>query len=235
MKKFFTFLTLMLMLSFTSQAAYYIVGNDPFGNWDPANGVEMTANADGTYSYTAVINGSVWFVLADGLDADWGVFNANYRIGPTDNTADQVVEVGQWITAQKAPEGSKSYKFTGSGSEYVFTYNPFASKFKIEGYVEPIEIDTYTVAGEPESVFGTLWDPNNTDNDMTKMDDGMYQLDKLNVALGAGSELQFKVVGNRDWGNAWPQENRTITVDQSGIYNLRFTFDPVTTFCGVQA
>ncbi len=235
MKKFFTFLTLMLMLSFTSQAAYYIVGNDPFGNWDPANGVEMVPNADGTYSYTAVINGSVWFVLADGLDADWGVFNANYRIGPTDNTADQVVEVGQWITAQKAPEGSKSYKFTGSGSEYVFTYNPFASKFKIEGYVEPIEIDTYTVAGEPESVFGTLWDPNNTDNDMTKMDDGMYQLDKLNVALGAGSELQFKVVGNRDWGNAWPQENRTITVDQSGIYNLRFTFDPVTTFCGVQA
>ena len=235
MKKFFTFLTMMFMLSFTSQAAYYIVGNDPFGNWDPANGVEMTQNSDGTYSYTAVINGSVWFVLADGLDADWGVFNANYRMGPTDNSADQVVEVGVWTTTQKAPEGSKSYKFTGSGSEYVFTYNPFANKFKIEGYVVPVEIDTYTVAGEPESVFGTLWDPNNTDNDMTKMDDGMYQLDKYNCALGAGSELQFKVVGNRDWGNAWPQENRTLTVDQSGIYNLRFTFDPNTTFCGVQA
>ena len=235
MKKFFTFLTMMFMLSFTSQAAYYIVGNDPFGGWDPANGVEMTQNADGTYSYTAVINGSVWFVLSDGLDADWGVFNANYRMGPTDNTADQVVEVGVWTTTQKAPEGSKSYKFTGSGSEYVFTYNPFANKFKIEGYVEPIVIDTYTVAGEPESVFGTLWDPNNTDNDMTKMPDGMYQLDKYNCALGAGSELQFKVVGNRDWGNAWPQENRTVTVDQSGIYNLRFTFDPNTTFCGVQA
>lgn len=235
MKKFFTFLTMVFMLSFTSQAAYYIVGNDPFGNWDPANGVEMTQNSDGTYSYTAVINGSVWFVLADGLDADWGVFNANYRMGPTDNSADQVVEVGVWTTTQKAPEGSKSYKFTGSGSEYVFTYNPFANKFKIEGYVVPVEIDTYTVAGEPESVFGTLWDPNNTDNDMTKMDDGMYQLDKYNCALGAGSELQFKVVGNRDWGNAWPQENRTLTVDQSGIYNLRFTFDPNTTFCGVQA
>ena len=235
MKKIFTFLTMVFMLAFTSQAAYYIVGNVPFGDWDPANGVEMTANADGTYSYTAVINGSVWFVLADGLDADWNVFNANYRIGPTDNSADQVVEVGEWVTTQKAPLGSKSYKFTGSGDEYVFTYNPFASKFKIDGNVEDIPIEVYTVAGTPASVFGTVWDEKNTDNDMTLMDDGMYQLDKNNVALGAGSELEFKVVGNHDWGFSWPDENRTITLDQSGIYNLRFTFDPSTTFCGVQA
>ena len=235
MKKFFTFLTMVFMLSFTSQAAYYIVGNDPFGNWDPANGVEMTQNPDGTYGYKAVINGSVWFVFSDGLDADWNVFNANYRIGPVDNAADEVVEVGNWYTTQKAPEGSKSYKFTGSGDEYVFTYNPFAGKFKIDGNVQDIPIEVYTVAGEPATVFGTLWDPNNSDNDMVKLDNGMYQLDKYNCALGAGSELQFKVVGNRDWGNAWPDENRTLTVDESGIYNLRFTFDPTTTFCGVQA
>ena len=235
MKKIFTFLTLVFMLSFTSQAAYYIVGNDPFGNWDPANGVEMTQNADGTYGYTATINGSVWFVFSDGLDADWNVFNANYRIGPVDNTADEVVEVGIWYTTQKAPEGGKSYKFTGSGDKYVFTFNPFANKFKIEGNVDIPPIEVYTVAGEPATVFGTLWDPNNTENDMVLQENGMYQLDKLNCALGAGSELQFKVVGNRDWGNAWPDENRTLTVDQSGIYNLRFTFDPNTTFCGVQA
>ena len=235
MKKIFTFLTMVFMLSFTSQAAYYIVGNDPFGNWDPANGVEMTLNADGTYGYTATINGSVWFVFSDGLDADWGVFNANYRIGPTDNTADQEVQVGVWTSTQKAPEGGKSYKFTGSGDQYVFTFNPFAMKFKIEGNVEEIPITVYTVAGEPATVFGTLWDPNNSDNDMVETANGMYQLDKYNCALGAGSELQFKVVGNRDWGNAWPSENRTLTVDESGIYNLRFTFDPATKFCGVQA
>ena len=235
MKKIFTFLTLMFMLSFTSQAAYYIVGNDPFGGWDPANGVEMTQNADGTYGYTATINGTVWFVFSDGLDADWGVFNANYRIGPTDNTADQEVEVGVWTSTQKAPEGGKSYKFTGSGSEYVFTFNPFAYKFKIEGQVEEVPIEVYTVAGEPATVFGTLWDPSNTDNDMVELENGMYQLDKYNCALGAGSELQFKVVGNHTWGFSWPDENRTLTVDQSGIYNLRFTFDPSTKFCGVQA
>ena len=51
MKKFFTLCAMTVMLAFSSQAAYYIVGNVPFGNWNPAAGVEMTANSDGTYSY----------------------------------------------------------------------------------------------------------------------------------------------------------------------------------------
>ena len=228
---------MMVAFAFSSQAAYYLVGQAPFGNgWNPADGVEMTANADGTYSFKATVNGSLWFVFADALaesSSDWATFNNTMRIGPTGG--DEEVIAGQWTTFQKAEGDHGAYKFTGSGNEYTITLNPFSHKFKIDGYVEPIVIDTYTVAGTPASVFGTEWDAANTDNDMTLMDDGMYQLDKNNVALGAGSELQFKVVGNHDWGNSWPDENRTITLDQSGIYNLRFTFDPSTTFCGVQA
>ena len=237
MKKIFTLLTMMVAFAFSSQAAYYLVGQAPFGNgWNPADGVEMTANADGTYSFKATVNGSLWFVFADALaesSSDWATFNNTMRIGPTGG--DEEVIAGQWTTFQKAEGDHGAYKFTGSGNEYTITLNPFSHKFKIDGYVEPIVIETYTVAGTPASVFGTEWDAANTDNDMTLMDDGMYQLDKNNVALGAGSELQFKVVGNHDWGNSWPDENRTITLDQSGIYNLRFTFDPSTTFCGVQA
>ena len=237
MKKVFTLLTMMVAFAFTSQAAYYLVGNAPFGNgWDPSNGVEMTQNADGTYSFTGTINGSIWFVFADALaesSSDWATFNSTMRIGPTGG--DEEITAGAWVSFQKAGGDNGAYKFTGSGSEYTVTLNPFSNKFKIDGYVEPIVIDTYTVAGTPVSVFGTEWDATNTDNDMIKLDNGMYQLDKLGCELGAGSELQFKVVGNHDWGNAWPAENRTLTLDQSGIYNLRFTFDPTTTFCGVQA
>ena len=237
MKKVFTLLTMMVAFAFTSQAAYYLVGNAPFGNgWDPSSGVEMTQNADGTYSFTGTINGSIWFVFADALaesSSDWATFNSTMRIGPT--AGDVEVTAGNWVSFQKAGGDNGAYKFTGSGSEYTVTLNPFSNKFKIDGYVEPIVIDTYTVAGTPVSVFGTEWDATNTDNDMIKLDNGMYQLDKLGCELGAGSELQFKVVGNHDWGNAWPAENRTLTLDQSGIYNLRFTFDPTTTFCGVQA
>ncbi len=237
MKKVFTLLTMMAAFAFTSQAAYYLVGNAPFGNgWDPSDGVEMTQNADGTYSFTGTINGSIWFVFADALaesSSDWATFNSTMRIGPTGG--DVEVTAGAWVPFQKAGGDNGAYKFTGSGSEYTVTLNPFSNKFKIDGYVEPIVIETYTVAGTPVSVFGTEWDATNTDNDMVKLDNGMYQLDKLGCELGAGSELQFKVVGNHDWGNAWPAENRTLTLDQSGIYNLRFTFDPTTTFCGVQA
>ena len=237
MKKVFTLLTMMAAFAFTSQAAYYLVGNAPFGNgWDPSNGVEMTQNADGTYSFTGTVSGSIWFVFADALaesSSDWATFNSTMRIGPTGG--DVEVTAGAWTPFQKAGGDNGAYKFTGSGSEYTITLNPFSNKFKIDGYVEPVVIDTYTVAGTPVSVFGTEWDATNTDNDMVKLDNGMYQLDKLGCELGAGSELQFKVVGNHDWGNAWPAENRTLTLDQSGIYNLRFTFDPTTTFCGVQA
>ena len=221
MKKFFTLFAMTVMLAFTSQAAYYIVGNDPFGNWDPGNGVEMTDNGNGTYSYRATINGSVWFVFASGLDSNWDVFNANYRFGPSGS--DVEVGVNQWVSTPQG--GDKSYKFTGSGSEYVFTFNPAILKFKIEGYVVPIEIDTYTVAGTPASVFGTEWDPSNSNNDMVKQADGTFSLTKFGCQL-AGNELAFKVVGNRDWGNAWPNDNVVVEVDETGLYDVTFTFNP---------
>ncbi len=221
MKKFFTLFAMTVMLAFTSQAAYYIVGNDPFGNWDPGNGVEMTDNGNGTYSYKATISGSVWFVFASGLDSNWDVFNSTYRFGPSGS--DVEVGVNQWVSTPQG--GDKSYKFTGSGSEYVFTFNPAILKFKIEGYVVPIEIDTYTVAGTPASVFGTEWDPSNADNDMVKQADGTFALTKYGCQL-AGNELAFKVVGNRDWGNAWPNDNVVVEVDEAGLYDVTFTFNP---------
>ena len=234
MKKIFTFLTMMVLFAFSSQAAYYIVGNDPFGNWNPGAGVEMTQDAQGAYTYTATINGTVWFVFADGLDSNWDTFNANYRIGPV-GSADEEVTTGAWVQTQKAPTGGKSYKFTGSGDNYVIKFIPAAMQFMIEGEVHEVPITTYTVAGEPESIFGTSWDPTNTDNDMTLNSLGLYELDKYNCELAAETPLQFKVVGNRDWGTCWPEENFQFSVEQSGIYNLRFTFDPNTKFIGVQA
>lgn len=236
MKKIFTLLATMVMVAFSSQATYYLVGNEPFGvGWDPANGVAMSDNGNGTYSYKATINGSIWFVLADDLAAagDWSTFNSTMRIGPTGG--DETITTGTWTNTQKSGGDNGAYKFTGSGSEYTITYNPAISKFIIEGDVQEMPIVTYTVAGEPVSIFGTSWDPNNTDNDMTKLDNGLYELDKYNCELSAEGEILFKVVGNRDWGICWPEQNFSYKVDQSGIYNLRFTFDPNTKFIGVQA
>lgn len=227
MKKIFTLIAMMVMLAFSSQAAYYIVGNTPFGNWNPAAGVEMTANSDGTYSYTATISGAVWFVLADGQDSNWDTFNANYRIGPT-GSVDEEVTTGNWVTTQKAPTGGKSYKFTGSGGDYVFTFDPANMRFKIDGYVDPIVIDSYTVAGTPSVVFGTEWDPENTNNDMTKLENGNYELKKYGIDLAAGTEIQFKVVGNHSWDNSWPTDNMVVTTSNDGNYDITFRYEPET-------
>ena len=227
MKKIFTFFAMTMLFALSSQAAYYIVGNVPFGNWDPAAGVEMTQNTDGSYSYTATISGSVWFVFASGLDASWDVFNAEYRYGPASG-ADEEVQAGAWITTQKQGNGNGAYKFTGSGSEYVFTFNPYINKFKIDGYVVPIDIETYTVAGVPASIFGTEWDNANTDNDMIEQEDGTFMFQKYGCELGEGTEIAFKIVGNHDWGNAWPSDNFVYTVEQSGVYDVTITFNPET-------
>ena len=236
MKKIFTLFMMVMALSFSSQAAYYLVGNPPFGNgWDPSDGIEMTMNADGTYGYKGTINGSIWFVLADGLAeaGDWATFNNTLRIGPTGG--DETVTAGQWVTCQKSEGDHGAYKFTGSGDEYVITFNPFINKFKIDGNVEEIPITVYTVAGAPAAVFGTEWDPTNADNDMVEQENGMFELNKYGIELAAGTELLFKVVGNRDWGTCWPDDNFSLAINESGSYNLRFSFDPVTKFCGVQA
>ena len=60
---------------------------------------------------------------------------------------------------------------------------------------------SYTVAGDP--VFGSTWDPTDTDNDMTADGDGKY----VSKAYRADSActVKFKVVRNHSWDDAsWP-------------------------------
>jgi hypothetical protein len=222
MKKIFTLLTMTMMLAFSSQAACYIVGDAPFGGWNPGDGVEMSLNSDGTYSYTTAVNGTIYFVFATGLDSSWDTFNTTYRHGPSGS--DAVVAIGEWMDAPLG--GDKAYKLTGNGSEYVFTFNPYINKCKVEGYVvPPTPIETYTVAGTPAAIFGTEWDPTIVENDMTEQADGTFALTKYNCQL-AGSELEFKVTGNHSWDNAWPDNNVVVTVEEAGLYDVTFIINP---------
>ena len=80
MNKYYLLTIMAVVLALMpARAAIYMVGNIPFGNWNPANGVEMTNQGNGTYTYTVNVSGTVWFVFADGQDSDWTTFNANYR------------------------------------------------------------------------------------------------------------------------------------------------------------
>ena len=155
------FLALVVsLMTLQASAQMYIVGDGPFGGWNPAGGVRMNAKADGTYNYTTTISGKVYFVFADGLASsadDWDTFNSAYRYGPTGG--DQQVPVdGTWTAAQKAGDHG-AYYFTGNGSEYVFVFDTINKRFKITGEgVEPIDPMTghLFILGEAN---GNSWDP----------------------------------------------------------------------------
>ena len=51
--------------------------------------------------------------------------------------------------------------------------------------------DTYTVAGSNSDMFGYVWDPTNTANDMTKNGDRTYSITYTNVNFTENEEVQY--------------------------------------------
>ena len=162
MKKTLTFFLALAVSLLTLQASaqMFIVGDGPFGGWNPAGGVRMNAKADGTYNLTTTISGTVYFVFADNQASstdDWDTFNNNYRYGP--NGTDQAVSANDtWIATQKSSAGA--YYFTGNGTSYTFTFDTINKRFRIfnesgGGPVNPVTGHLY-ILGEAE---GNSWDP----------------------------------------------------------------------------
>ena len=144
MNKYYRLLTIMALVLtvMSARAAIYMVGNAPFGDWNPGHGVEMTDQGNGTYTLTVSISGTVWFVFADGQSSDWNVFNANFRYGPTGSSQD--VTIDNTYTTQKS-NNNHSYKFTGIGEEYTFTFNLTNLTFSINEYQEPSLPDPFSL------------------------------------------------------------------------------------------
>ena len=134
-KHLLTTVIALMLVAMPARAAIYMVGNHPFGDWNPGSGVEMTSRGNGTYSLTVNITGNVWFVFADGQSSDWNVFNANYRYGPTGGSEE--ITVGNTYTTQKS-NNNHSYKFIGNGKDYTFTFNENNLTFSVSEYQEPV-------------------------------------------------------------------------------------------------
>lgn len=88
--------------------------------------------------------------------------------------------------------------------------------------VEPVVIDhTYTVTGE-EDLMGESWDLNAVENEMTKIEDGVYTLVKDNLDLNARS-YEYKVVRDHSWSWAVPQTgNYSLNIEERGKYKVTF-------------
>ena len=229
MKQILSLIT-MAVIGLSMQAGIYIVGNAPFGDWNPSNGLEMNDNGDGTYTAVVTLTGTVWFVFADGLtqnETEWDLFNSEYRYGPSIGS-DQTVNANEYTSTQKQGNGNGAYTFVAGAEpeEYSFTFDLDNMAFIIEGsFIRPPEY-YYTVAGTPATVFGTEWDVTNIENDMTLNEEGKWQLDKYECWIE--NDVSFKVVLNHDWGHSWPDESFNFVIEEPGYYDVHITFDSAT-------
>ena len=90
---------------------------------------------------------------------------------------------------------------------------------------------TWTIAGE-EALMGSNWDPEDTNNDMTNMGDGTFQLVKFNVEMVIEKNYEFKVLANHSWNENYGADgvpggnNVTVAVDAAGNYDVTFVWNP---------
>ena len=89
--------------------------------------------------------------------------------------------------------------------------------------------ESYTLCGD-SIIFGSNWDETDTNNDMTKDDNGIWTKEYIEIELAKGT-YEYKVVANHTWGAAgqYPanETNMTLYLPKNDIYNLTFTYNPM--------
>lgn len=223
---------MLALIGINANAAMYIVGTSPFGGWNPAVGLEMELQADGSYSLDATLttDATIYFIFTEAI-GDWTAVNGN-RWDPGTGS-DLTVQSDVEFTAVKG-NTDKSFKFTGTiGEKYTFTFNRNTGKAMVSGYVEPITEIIYTALGNSADIFGETWNTGLTQNVMTLDEtDGLYKLVKNGVEIAGGFTLEYKVHDNL--GNWYPDgPNQTYYFEESGTYDLTFTFNAGTSEVGL--
>ena len=88
----------------------------------------------------------------------------------------------------------------------------------------------YTVAGSAAACNGLTWDEafDVTTNDMTLVSGTTYQLVVTDCTLEKGTTYEYKVVQDKSWDVSYPLSNKTLTVDETAIYTVTYTFNSST-------
>lgn len=153
MKKIIALTLLIIAALLPVNAAVYIVGQNPFGGWNPASGMEMTTTDNVVYTATNVeMSGTVYFIFTTQL-GDWESVNS-HRYGPTDGN--QEVAVGSTMHTQISSNDQAAYYLNASGS-YNITFNMAELTFVVEKIGSDPEVTDVYVLGE---VNGNSWAPN---------------------------------------------------------------------------
>lgn len=151
-------------------------------------------------SFTEIVkdvNGKDWFFM----DVNAGTFNYKLNLGQ-----------------DKPQQSSDQWNW---GSHLAFTLSISDNSLVATGTTIPTFL--YTVAGS-EALFGSNWDINDSQNNMTQSDD-IWTWSKTNVQLSAGT-LEFKVVKGHNYSyGSWPANNYVLNILDDGEYDVTITYN----------
>ena len=132
-----------------------------------------------------------------------------------------------YVAMRNENSGSDTYTLTATVGSDVYTCTKSGTFQNGKYYAGTVKMGavehTYTIAGSPESVFGSNWDPTDANNDMVKQSNGTYK--KTYTLTAAKTDLSFKVALDHAWDMAWPSQNYTCS---AGAGTLTITFNPST-------
>ena len=92
--------------------------------------------------------------------------------------------------------------------------------------------DVWTAAGS-STLFGSHWDATDTNNDLTPLGNGIWELTKTDCILEKNVKNELKVLKNHNWEESYPQTNYGFTVEETGTYNVTIQFNENTYEVGV--
>ena len=149
-----------------------------------------------------------------------GIYHISYS-SDTRHIQFKVVENHSWDNSWGGSTSNGNFLFNiRTAGEVNITFNP------ITHAVAAWDKTVYTIAGSPAQIFTTEWDPGQTANDMTMLDDGTFSITYNSVP--ASTWMPFKVIANHAWGTEWPsgQNNNYEYTSPDYLSNITITFNP---------
>ena len=110
------------------ETGIFLVGS--LNNWAPLDGIAMATEDNNIYTYTATLNGEVYFIFTN-AKADWAdINNGEHRYGPA--AGDEEITVGQEVTTQLTGDTGAYKLVLGEETEVTITFDLANLKFKVE-------------------------------------------------------------------------------------------------------
>ena len=207
-------------------AKFYVTGDSALiADAAPAGTVAWASNAIKSENDTLVLNlkAGVDYQLSLTVDGTWNTKKTYANLTQEDKSGLYDVDGDNHNIGFKLNEAGE-VKVVYFVKDEVVTFELIGNFYVDQTPVIEPE-DTYTVAGNNTTLFGSSWDPTDTTNDMTLVE-GIYKWEKSEVALAEGS-VQFKVVKDHNWNyGSYPADNYQLAIPADGIYTVTITFDP---------